>query len=95
MSSHGKIKVGKDPESMNELSWKTDHNRGEVSARQWKEGGAAQTICIITIITTGGGPSLHQGAKETGQGGRVSSLNVLVDVGSNIQMLVSPPTIDV
>lgn len=94
MSSHGKIRVEKDPESMNELSWKTDHGT-EASARQGREEGAAQTICIITNITTGGGLSLYQGAKETGQGGRVSSLNVLVDVGSNIQMLVSPPTFDV
>ena len=91
MSSHGKIRVEKDPESMNELSWKIDHGT-EASARQGREEGAAQTICIIT---TGGGLSLYQGAKETGQGGRVSSLNVLVDVGSNIQMLVSPPTFDV
>ena len=45
MSSHGKIRVEKDPESMNELSWKTDHDTGVTSARQGREGGAAQTIC--------------------------------------------------
>ena len=57
--------------------------------------GQHKLFAIVTIITTGGGLSLHQGAKETGQRGRVSSLIVLVDVGSHIQMLVSPPTFDV
>ena len=94
MSLHGKIRIEKDLESMNELSWKTDRDTGAASARQGREGGAA------LFASSPSSPlevdlSLHQGAKETGQGGRVSSLNVLVDVGSNIQMPVSPPTFDV
>lgn len=45
MSSHGKIRVEKDPKSMNELSWKSDHDTGAASARQGREGGATQTFC--------------------------------------------------
>ena len=41
MSSHGKIRIEKDLESMNELSWKTDRDTGAASARQGREGGAA------------------------------------------------------
>ena len=71
---------------MNGIIWKVDHDAGAASARQGREGGEVQAICHHHYCEWTFPASACQGNRAGGQ--RVSSLNVLVNVGSTIQMLV-------